>query len=227
MRDTMILNKLKSLYTILPNYLELKLLIDINDNTKSYDLIVLDYMKSLKININEITQLSGVGIDIVNADGTVNEENLLIDGTFMIFSYTYNDADNQYRTYMVLVDRSHISDIKFINSLKKMIVEDYNKFIHKDKRICIAGSLSVSDKIEEIAKYFEKEGYQVYYAKKSDRSLLDIDYEFIKAIDWCDEFIIVPKEDGSIGDSVTYKKAIAKYFNKKIITWNNYEKKGK
>lgn len=227
MRNSMILNKLKSLYTILPNYLDLKLLIDINDNTKSYDLIVLDYMKSLKININEITQLSGVGIDIVNADGTVNEENLLIDGTFMIFSYTYNDADNQYRTYMVLVDISHISDIKFINSLKKMIVEDYNKFIHKDKRICIAGSLSVADKIEEIAKYFEKEGYQVYYAKKSDRSLLDIDYEFIKAIDWCDEFIIVPKEDGSIGDSVTYEKAIAKYFNKKIITWNNYEKKGK
>lgn len=227
MRDTMILNKLKSLYTILPNYLELKLLIDINDNTKSYDLIVLDYMKSLKININEITQLSGVGIDIVNADGTVNEENLLIDGTFMIFSYTYNDADNQYRTYMVLVDRSHISDIKFINTLKKMIVEDYNKFIHKDKRICIAGSLSVAEKIEEIAKFFEKEGYQVYYAKKSDRSLFDIDYEFIKAIDWCDEFIIVPKEDGSIGDSVTYEKAIAKYFNKKIITWNNYEKKGK
>ena len=38
----------------------------------------------------------------------------------------------------------------------------------------------VADKIEEVAKYFEKEGYQVYYAKKSDRSLLDIDYEFIR-----------------------------------------------
>lgn len=227
MKDITVLNKIRNLYTVLPTYMDLKLPITIDDCDKSYDLIVLDYMESLKINISEITQLTEKGIDIVNADGTVNEENVLTKGSFAIFSCTYNDADSQYRTYMVIIDRSYISDIKFIDNLKKMIVQDYNKFIHKDRRVCIAGSLSVADKIEEVAKVFEKEGYQVYYAKKSDRPLLDIDYEFIKAIEWCDEFIIIPKDDGTIGTSVTYEKAIAMYFKKKIITWNNYEKKGK
>lgn len=224
MRDKAILNKIRNLYTVHPMYMDLKLPININDCDRSYDFIVLDYMESLKIDVKEITSLGEIGVDIVNADGNVNEENFLTKSTFTIFSYTYNNADNQYRTYIVIIDRSHISDIKFIDNLKKMIVQDYNKFIHKDKRVCIAGSLSVADKIEEVAKYFEKEGYQVYYAKKSDRSLLDIDYEFIKAIEWCDEFIIIPKDDGTIGDSVTYEKAIAMYFKKKIITWNNYEK---
>lgn len=156
MKDITVLNKIRNLYTVLPTYMDLKLPITIDYCEKSYDLIVLDHMESLKINISDITQLTEKGIDIVNADGTVNEENVLTKGSFAIFSYTYNDADSQYRTYMIIIDRSHISDIKFIDNLKKMIVQDYNKFIHKDKRVCIAGSLSIADKIEEVAKVFEK-----------------------------------------------------------------------
>lgn len=212
--------------TILPlitgNHNSINLKIGVGITGKFYNLYVIDDMKSIPIPISDISKVST--LDIVNADGEYDMYNIN-NSTFIVLSYTYNDADSKYRSYGAFIDKSLVSSMDFLTKIQLMIEKDYRKFINNGKKVCIAGSLSVSDKIEEIAKQHEKEGYEVFYAKEQpDKSLLDVDLEFIKMINWCDIFIVVPKEDGSIGDSVTYEKAIAKFFNKKIIEWKDYEK---
>lgn len=196
------------------------------NHERYYDLFVIEDMSSLLIPFGKIINIAGMGF--VNGDGNY-ERTGLYGCTYMILSYTYDDLDHALnKSYGVYIDSAHMSDMDFIeNKIIQKIGKDYNSFLHRDHNICIAGSLSVSDKIKEVADYYKKEGYTVYYAKEQfNKSLFDVDLEFIKMINWCDTFVIIPKEDGSIGDSVTYEKAIAKFLNKKIITWNDYKKKG-
>ena len=84
-------------------------------------------------------------------------------------------------------------------------------------RIYIIGSLSQSIQICKVAKRLKNKSNEIRYVKLSDLSFKQVVKECFKNIIWCNELIVIPKLDGTIGKGVTYEVCFAEYLNKQII----------
>lgn len=83
------------------------------------------------------------------------------------------------------------------------------------KKICILASLSQQSAIEEAVQHYKSEGCLVDYpVEQRDKTLFEIDFDYICRIAAADMVVAIPKYDGSFGESVIYELAIAKYLNK-------------
>ena len=86
-------------------------------------------------------------------------------------------------------------------------------------RICILASLSQRTDIEEAVKYYRTPDNIIDYPKEQyNKTLFEIDYDFICKIASADRIIAISKDDGTFGESVTYELALATYFGKPIET---------
>lgn len=86
-----------------------------------------------------------------------------------------------------------------------------------NKTICILASLSQQSAIQEAVEHYKKHGNIVYFpAEQHDKTLLEIDFDYICQIASADMVVAIPKYDGSFGESVTYEMAIAKYLGKSV-----------
>ena len=83
-------------------------------------------------------------------------------------------------------------------------------------RIYIIGSLSQSTQICKVATKLKRKNNEVRYVKLSALSFKQNVRECFKNIIWCNELIVIPKLDGSIGKGVTYEVCFAEYLNKQI-----------
>lgn len=83
-------------------------------------------------------------------------------------------------------------------------------------RIYIIGSLSQSAQICKLARKIKKKNNEVRYVKLSTSSFKQIVKECFKNIIWCNELIVIPKLDNTIGKGVTYEICFAEYLNKQI-----------
>ena len=84
-------------------------------------------------------------------------------------------------------------------------------------RIYIIGSLSQSIQICEVAQKLKKKNNEIRYVKLNELSFKqNVENCFINIM-WCNELIIIPKLDGTIGKGVTYEVCFAEYLNKQII----------
>lgn len=88
---------------------------------------------------------------------------------------------------------------------------------YKDK-IYIIGSISCADKIKSWADYYTSTGrYRVRYVKpEKNKSLSDCMRNCLLNIIWSDRVYIVPKPDGTLGESVTYEKVFATLIGKRV-----------
>lgn len=84
-------------------------------------------------------------------------------------------------------------------------------------KLYIIGSISMEEKIEKIAQLYADTGdYDVRYVKdEPNRPLKELIEQCFSNIRWADRVLIVPKEDGSIGDGVTYEMAFADFVGKR------------
>ncbi len=83
------------------------------------------------------------------------------------------------------------------------------------KKICILASLSQRLAIEEAVEHYKSQGNIVDYPiEQHDKTLFEIDYDYICRIASADMVVAIPKHDGTFGESVTYELAIAKYLGK-------------
>lgn len=83
------------------------------------------------------------------------------------------------------------------------------------KKVCILASLSQQSAIEEAVKHYKSEGCIVDYPiEQHDKTLFEIDYDYICRIASADMVVAIPKCDGTFGESVTYELAVAKYLGK-------------
>lgn len=88
------------------------------------------------------------------------------------------------------------------------------------KKICILASLSQKSTIEEAVRHYKQQGCLVDYpVEQSDKTLFEIDFDYICRIASADMVMAIPKPDGSFGESVTYELAVAKYLDKPIETY--------
>mgnify|MGYP005755088933 CR=1 FL=1 len=83
-------------------------------------------------------------------------------------------------------------------------------------RIYIIGSMSQSTQICRLATKIKRKNNEVRYVKLSSLSFKQTVKECFKNIIWCNELIVVPKIDGTIGKGVTYEICFAEYLNKQI-----------
>lgn len=88
------------------------------------------------------------------------------------------------------------------------------------KKICILASLSQKSAIEEAVKHYKSQGCLVDYPiEQHDKSLFEIDFDYICRIAAADKVVAIPKYDGSFGESVTYEMAVAKYLDIPVETY--------
>lgn len=88
------------------------------------------------------------------------------------------------------------------------------------KKICILASLSQQSAIKEVVQHYKSQGCLVDYPiEQCDKTLFEIDFDYICRIAAADIVVAIPKHDGSFGESVTYELAVAKYLNKPIETY--------
>ena len=85
--------------------------------------------------------------------------------------------------------------------------------------IYIIGSLSQQEKIEKIGKCLINNiaGSVRYVKKESDLSFNECISQCYNNIEWANVIIVIKKEDGTIGDGVSYEMEYARRLNKKII----------
>lgn len=85
--------------------------------------------------------------------------------------------------------------------------------------IYIIGSLSQQEKIEKLGKCLMNNiDESVRYVKKeNDLSFNECISQCYDNIEWADDVIVVKKENGTIGDGVSYEMEYARRLNKKII----------
>lgn len=87
-------------------------------------------------------------------------------------------------------------------------------------KICILGSLSQQSAIEEAVEHYKSHGWLVDYPiEQRDKTLFEIDFDYICRIAAADKVVAIPKYDGSFGESVTYEMAVAKYLGKPVETY--------
>lgn len=80
------------------------------------------------------------------------------------------------------------------------------------KKVCILASLSQKSDIEEAVAYYKSQGYIVDYpTEQRDKTLFEIDYDYICRIAKAGMVVAIPKYEGGFGESVTYELAVAKY----------------
>ncbi len=88
------------------------------------------------------------------------------------------------------------------------------------KKICILASLSQQSAIEEAVEHYKSHGFLVDYPiEQRDKTLFEIDFDYICRIAAADKVVAIPKYDGSFGESVTYEMAVAKYLGKPVETY--------
>lgn len=82
------------------------------------------------------------------------------------------------------------------------------------KKVCILASLSQKSDIEEAVAYYKSQGYIVDYpTEQRDKTLFEIDYDYICRIAKAGMVVAIPKYEGGFGESVTYELAVAKYLS--------------
>lgn len=80
------------------------------------------------------------------------------------------------------------------------------------KKVCILASLSQKSDIEEAVAYYKSQGYIVDYpTEQRDKTLFEIDYDYICRIAKAGMVVAIPKYEGGFYESVTYELAVAKY----------------
>lgn len=85
-------------------------------------------------------------------------------------------------------------------------------------KIFIIGSIKQANQIKECAEQLIKfKGYEVKYVKPSDKSLRKLILECYLNILWCDKLLVMPKNDGTYGDGVTYEMLYAKIVGKEVF----------
>lgn len=83
------------------------------------------------------------------------------------------------------------------------------------KKICILASLSQQSAIEKAVQHYKSQGCLVDYPiEQHDKTLFELDFDYICRIAAADMVVAIPKPDGSFGESVTYELAVAKYLDK-------------
>lgn len=88
------------------------------------------------------------------------------------------------------------------------------------KKICILASLSQQSAIKEAVEHYKSEGWLVDYPiEQHNKTLFEIDFDYICRIAAADKVVAIPKYDGSFGESVTYEMAVAKYLGKPVETY--------
>lgn len=85
------------------------------------------------------------------------------------------------------------------------------------KKVCILASLSQQSAIEEAVEHYKShENIVDYPIEQHDKTLLEIDFDYICRIASADMVVAIPKYDGSFGESVTYEMAVAKFLGKPV-----------
>lgn len=96
--------------------------------------------------------------------------------------------------------------------------------------IYVIGSLTHYEQIKEVADHYTSLGNHVDYVKKQPEApFKKLVEDCFDKIEKADEVIVVPKDDGSIGEGVTYEIVFAKCVGTKVTILNiqkmTYEKK--
>lgn len=88
------------------------------------------------------------------------------------------------------------------------------------KKICILASLSQQSTIEKAVEHYKSHGWLVDYPiEQRDKTLFEIDFDYICRIAAADKVVAISKYDRSFGESVTYEMAVAKYLGKPVETY--------
>ena len=104
--------------------------------------------------------------------------------------------------------------------IPRMVLGNADKAIFNiSDNIYIIGSLSQQEKIEKIGKCLINNiaGSVRYVKKESDLSFNECISQCYNNIEWANVIIVIKKEDGTIGDGVSYEMEYARRLNKKII----------
>ena len=91
--------------------------------------------------------------------------------------------------------------------------------IGREEKVYIIGSLKLKDEIIFLASTLIAEGYVVRYVQEETDKNITFESLVIQCfnnIQWADVIYIVKKEDGSIGEGVTYESVFAKFLRKPI-----------
>lgn len=96
--------------------------------------------------------------------------------------------------------------------------------------IYVIGTLSRETAIKRAAIHYLKLGYSVAMVTKQpdkdkdkDKDKEELIMECYKNIKESEIIVVVPHEDGTIGEGTQYEIAFAKYLGKKIYIWNGLE----
>ena len=87
--------------------------------------------------------------------------------------------------------------------------------------IYVIGSLSRSKRIKEIAEQYMSLGHHVDYVKKQPetpfRKLVE---DCFDKIEKADQVIVIPRDDGSIGEGTTYEIVFAKRVGTSVVIFD-------
>ena len=117
---------------------------------------------------------------------------------------------NYYRKDVIFMEKDRIDVL-----LKYLESGDWKR----TDNIYIIGSLSQQEKIEKLGKCLMNniDGSVRYVKKENDLSFNECISQCYDNIEWADDVIVVKKENGTIGDGVSYEMEYARRLNKKII----------
>lgn len=84
-------------------------------------------------------------------------------------------------------------------------------------KIYVIGSISNINKIEAVSNTLRSSSENIVRSvRKEPMKLKDCIIKCFKNIDWCDYLYVVTKDNGSVGDGVTYELVYAELKGKKI-----------
>lgn len=84
------------------------------------------------------------------------------------------------------------------------------------KRIFIVGSMSQISEIMATRDRLQEENCEVRIPNVNNSRLIECIDECFKNIQWCDELLVIPKSDGTVGESVMHDMCFADYLHKEI-----------
>lgn len=87
----------------------------------------------------------------------------------------------------------------------------------KKQKVCVIGSVSMEEKLICVAKEYEQLGYEVWRPRKQpDIPLIHLIYQAFRQIQGSDEVVVVPKDNGEIGDGTIHEMVFAEVIGKSV-----------
>lgn len=91
------------------------------------------------------------------------------------------------------------------------------------RKFFVIGSVSQETKIREVSNFLKNniKDSEIRHVKKEPlKSLEELITQAYNNIDWCDVVVVVPKENGKIGNGTLYEKTYAIRSGKQVMTIN-------